>query len=110
MDVKKALETYKLITKNECLSKWSSDEEPAISMDIVNNVITYLEVFVKKSSSTIHPERNDTTRTIFLLHDGDCRLTGTAHVGLDDFQLSLVLVNLVHQILSSQVISRFVEM
>ena len=102
-----------MITKNGCFSKWTSEEEKSTSMELVTKTCCFIEDFIRESASLLHAasfERGDTKRTVFLLQDGECRLTGKAHVVLEDVQLCIVLVNMVHQILSTKIVLDFPDM
>ena len=99
-----------MITKNKCFSKWASEEERSTTMELVIKTCSYIEDFVRRSATLLYAasfERGDTKRTVFLLQDGECRLTGKAHVLVEDVQLCIVLVNMIHQILSAQIILQF---
>uniref|UniRef100_A0A7M5TZX2 UBC core domain-containing protein n=2 Tax=Clytia hemisphaerica TaxID=252671 RepID=A0A7M5TZX2_9CNID len=108
IDTLKALETYKSITLNGSFIIWSHDtQEQQLTTKLAVNLSKYLEKFISQSATLLHAasfERGDTKRTVFLLQDGECRLTGKAHVVLEDVQLCLVLTNLLYQILTSKVL------
>ena len=93
---------------NGSLIIWSHDtQEQQLTTTLAINLSKYLEKFITESATLLHAasfERGDTKRTVYLLQDGECRLTGKAHVVLEDVQLCLVVTNLLYQILSSKVL------
>lgn len=113
MNASKALDTFKVITKNKCFTKWTTEDERRITIELVTKTCSFIESFIRQSATLLHAasfERGDTKRTVFLLQDGECRLTGKAHVLVEDVQLCIVLVNMIHQILSTQIVLEFPEM
>lgn len=101
------------VLKNGAFLQWNGDNgEVETTRKLLKSFSVQVMNFVKDSAQLLYAanqDRHDTKRTVFLLHNGRCRMSGKSHMTFSDMNVVLFFVAAIHEILNSQVMNDQLE-
>ena len=100
------MEILKDLVKTDIFLQWNSDKEINITTQLVQAISLKVRCFINTTAVLLHAceqERFEGKSTVFLLHEGNVRLTGKAHRHNDDINECLLLIDVLKIIFNSSI-------
>lgn len=95
------------VLRNGVFLQWSGEKELDITKKLLLSLAKQTMEFIRDSKHHLyaaHQDRNDTKRTVFILQDGKCRLSGKSHTTFSDMNVALLFVATIFEILNTQML------